>query len=387
MHLLITNLEKIITGKLNEPTVEGDSISIKQNVIMNIGNYSDMNTENDTIIDASGMIAIPGLIDCHVHPWFGDIAPFYKAYDWIIGYSHGGVTAMISAGQNVSIDNFSSEENMALAIFSRKFYEEFTFGNVKVLGGIINYSPYLSEADLFKLSKLGINRVGVVDYHNCSSINELEEFFIKVKYSGLKSLLDCSLDSSKKGKRITPDIIAMLKPDVACHINGAPVSLPKDEISQIINRLDCMLEVVETGNYSSAVDVIQLSLENDMLHRILLGTNTPSPMGLESNGTLMLMQLLTSFTDLSAEQVICLSTGNIAQYYNLPSGFLEKGRIANVVLIDAANGSAAKNGLQALEMGEKPAIALVIIDGVIKVSHSKNSPPPRSKYIISKKEV
>ena len=50
----------------------------------------------DTIINARGLIAAPGLIDTHVHPTFGDFTPTQNSLGWQHAYLHGGVTSLVS---------------------------------------------------------------------------------------------------------------------------------------------------------------------------------------------------------------------------------------------------------------------------------------------------
>ena len=51
------------------------------------------------VIDVSGRYLLPGLIDSHVHPVFGDWTPRQNQIGWIDSTMHGGVTAMVSAGE------------------------------------------------------------------------------------------------------------------------------------------------------------------------------------------------------------------------------------------------------------------------------------------------
>ena len=50
--------------------------------------------------------------------------------------------------------------------------------------------------------------------------------------------------------------------------------------------------------------------------------------------------------------------------------------------MDAPMGSVGGNALEALEAGDVPGVALVIVDGKILVNASRNTPPPKRKPII-----
>ena len=72
MQVSIKNLSKIVSGDFNDPFVD-DTIIVKDGLIKEIGDVSEKKIkESNVIINANGSIAIPGLIDSHVHITFGD---------------------------------------------------------------------------------------------------------------------------------------------------------------------------------------------------------------------------------------------------------------------------------------------------------------------------
>src|SRR3970282_649131 len=95
--ILIKKIGTLVTGKLESPLREADSIFIKDGVIQAIGNG--LNQAADQTIDANGITAIPGLVDSHSHPSIGEYTPAQNSLGWITNYMHGGVTALISAGE------------------------------------------------------------------------------------------------------------------------------------------------------------------------------------------------------------------------------------------------------------------------------------------------
>ena len=60
-----------------------------------------------------------------------------------------------------------------------------------------------------------------------------------------------------------------------------------------------------------------------------------------------------------------MATGNTARVYNLPVGFIEPGRSADVALIDAPIGSVASSALELFAIGDSPAVGMVMIDGLL----------------------
>jgi enamidase len=52
--------------------------------------------------------------------------------------------------------------------------------------------------------------------------------------------------------------------------------------------------------------------------------------------------------------------------------------------MDAPMGSVGKDALSAIEAGDIPGIAGVLIDGVMKIGVSRNTPPPNRKIVSGK---
>ena len=68
--ILTKNIGTLVTGNLESPLREADSIFIKDGLVQAIGNG--LNPAADQVIDAHGITAIPGLIDSHSHPSIGE---------------------------------------------------------------------------------------------------------------------------------------------------------------------------------------------------------------------------------------------------------------------------------------------------------------------------
>jgi enamidase len=86
---------------------------------------------------------------------------------------------------------------------------------------------------------------------------------------------------------------------------------------------------------------------------------------------------LASMSDMPVEHAIAAATGNNARVYGLNSGFLRKGRDADVVVLDACVGGSKNTALDALRNGDIAAVAAVVTDGVPRfVGRSRNTPAP-----------
>lgn len=76
MKTAIVNLGAIVSGDLEAPMVAGDAIIMSDGLIVSVGTASAAAVDAcDVVIDAGGAIAMPGLIDSHVHITFGDYTP------------------------------------------------------------------------------------------------------------------------------------------------------------------------------------------------------------------------------------------------------------------------------------------------------------------------
>src|SRR6201982_1989294 len=74
--LVIRNIGLMLSGALQKPILDADTIVAENGKITAIGRLKDVNTEGaTTIVDAFGTTVAPGLIDSHVHPVAGDLTP------------------------------------------------------------------------------------------------------------------------------------------------------------------------------------------------------------------------------------------------------------------------------------------------------------------------
>src|SRR6195952_4608706 len=97
--LVIRNIGLLLSGALERPILDADTIVAENGKITAIGRLKDVDIEGaTTIVDAHGTTVTPGLIDSHVHPVAGDWTPRQNQIGWVDRFLHGGVTTMIFAG-------------------------------------------------------------------------------------------------------------------------------------------------------------------------------------------------------------------------------------------------------------------------------------------------
>ena len=98
--LVIRNIGLLLSGDLQRPLLDADTLVARNGLIESFGKEKDVDTSSaTTVIDANGTALTPGLIDSHVHPVIGDWTPRQNQMNWIDSSLHGGVTTMISAGE------------------------------------------------------------------------------------------------------------------------------------------------------------------------------------------------------------------------------------------------------------------------------------------------
>ena len=125
MKTAIVNIDQIISGDWRYPITPGSSILLEGERIHKVGEVTGSDIDNsDVIIDAGGSIAVPGLIDSHVHITFGDYTPRQNTVGYLHSYLHGGVTTSISASE-VHVPGRPTDPDgvKALAVAARKCFE------------------------------------------------------------------------------------------------------------------------------------------------------------------------------------------------------------------------------------------------------------------------
>ena len=98
---LITNIGEFFTGEIEHPIADISSLHIEDGRIRALDPAADETTA-DCTIDAKGGAVLPGIIDGHVHPVFGEWTPTQDTMGWIHNYLHGGTTSMVSAPRAIT---------------------------------------------------------------------------------------------------------------------------------------------------------------------------------------------------------------------------------------------------------------------------------------------
>src|SRR5260370_5212189 len=85
--LVVRNIGLLLSGALEKPILDADTIVAENGKISAIRRLKDVNTEGaTTIVAANGTTVAPRLIDSHVHPVAGDSTPRQNQTGWVHSY-------------------------------------------------------------------------------------------------------------------------------------------------------------------------------------------------------------------------------------------------------------------------------------------------------------
>jgi len=376
---VIKNIGRIFTGIIKEPVIEGPiAIFIEGGKIRYIG--TDIPQHADSVIDAKGMTLCPGFIDSHTHPVFGDFTPRQNQLNFIDSSLHGGVTSMISAGE-VHLPGRPTDPKgtKALAVLAQKSFAKLRPSGVKVYGGALILEKGLVEEDFKELSADGVWLVGEIGLGSIKSASDAKVMVEWAKTYGMKVLMHVGGTSVPGSSTVTCNDVLTAHPDVACHLNGGPTSIPVIEAKRIIDETDCAIEIVHCGNLLSAFEIVRYMKNKNILERLIIGNDAPSGTGVIPLGIWRMVNFISALCGISAELAVCCATGNTKNVFNLTHGIIKEGYDADLQIIDAPMGSYGSDAKSAIEIGDIPGIAMVMIDGVIRSLVSRNTPPPVRK--------
>ncbi|HEV8306310.1 MAG TPA: amidohydrolase family protein [Methylomirabilota bacterium] len=382
---LIRNIGTLVTGDCHRPLRPDDSIFVADGRIREIG--TGLDRPADVVIDARGTTALPGLIDSHSHPTFGDFTPAQTALSWITHYLHGGVTALISAGE-LHLPGLPTPPDprtaLALAHLAKVCWDTLRPGGVKVYGGTLLLVPGLTEDDFAGVAAAGIRLVKFIFYDYRLPTGEAEGYVAWARARAIKVKLHSGGVSRSGVSQVAgAAIVKRLMPDIVAHVTGGPIPMPPGEIDEVVAETDCDLEICSSGNPRMVLHLMRAVRARDAFHRVLVGTDTPGGTGVIPRGMLREIAYLAAVAEVPPELAVAMATGNVARAHGLPQGILEEGRPADLVLLDRIPGSIARDALDAFARGDLPGISTVLIDGQPRVvGRSQQTPPPERPAII-----
>src|SRR5450432_225577 len=236
--LVIRNIGLLLSGALEKPILDADTIVAVNGKISAIGRAKDLDTEGaTTIVDANGTTVAPGLIDSHVHPVFGDWTPRQNQFNWIDSFLHGGVTTMISAGE-VHLPGRPKDivGLKALAITAQRAFDNFRPGGVKVLAGAPVIEKGMVESDFKELADAGVKLLGEIGLGTVKAGDEAATMVKWARKYGIQSTIHTGGPSIPGSGLIDKDVVLEADADIIGHINGGHTSLPEAHVCELCER-------------------------------------------------------------------------------------------------------------------------------------------------------
>jgi enamidase len=374
MRTLIRNIGAVATGDVGAPLADADSILIADGRIEALGRRLD-DQNIDLVIDAKGSTAIPGLVDSHAHPVFGDFTPRQQTQSFIESGLHGGVTTVISAGE-VHLPGRPKDVVglKALAIVAAKAWGALRPAGVKVHGGAPILELGLVEADFAEMAAGGVRLVGEIGLGSVKTGADAAPMVAWAKQHGMTVTFHTGGPSIAGSNPIAADAVLEARPHIVGHVNGGTTPMSDGDIERVVDT-DMAIEIVHCGNGRAALHALKSAAGLGGLGRVIVGNDAPSGTGVVPLGILRVMAHLASLGGVAPELAVAMATGNTARVHGLDVGVLAPGRAADIVLCDAPVGSSASTALDGLGVGDLPGISMVLIDGVIQIGRSRNTAP------------
>ena len=267
--LVIRNIGLLLSGAMERPILDADTIVAENGKITAIGRLKDVNTEGaTTIVDAHGTTVAPGLIDSHVHPVAGDWTPRQNQINWIDSFLHGGVTTMISAGEVHMPGRPRDVVGLkAMAIFAQRSFWTLRPGGVKVHAGAPVIECEMVEEDFKELAAAGVKLLGEVGLGGVKDGPTARKMVGWARKYGIQSTIHTGGPSIPGSGLIDKDVVLEADTDVVGHINGGHTALPDDQIRCICEGCKRGLELVHNGNERSALFTLRTAREMGDLSR------------------------------------------------------------------------------------------------------------------------
>jgi enamidase len=375
--LVIRNIGLLLSGDLERPILDADTVAAVGDRIVAVGREKDVDISGaTTTIDAKGVALAPGLIDSHVHPVCGDWTPRQNQLGWIDSYLHGGVTTMVSAGEVHTPGRPRDVVGLkAMAIFAQRAFQAFRPGGVKIYAGAPVIEHGMVEDDFKELAAAGVKILGEVGLGSVKDGKTARQMVGWARKYGIQSTIHTGGPSIPGSSLIDKDMVLETDADVIGHVNGGHTALPDDQIVALCERSTRALEIVHNGNERAGLLALRTARELSQLSRVILGTDSPAGSGVQPLGIIRMIAMLSALGGIPAEIAMCLATGNTAKMRGLDCGVIEPGREASFVLMDKAQHSAGKDLLDSIQKGDLPGIGMVITDGAVSTQRSRNTPP------------
>lgn len=390
MQIAIINLGRVVTGDLVAPLAEAECLITRDGHILHLGDRDPALIDGaDVVIDAAGAIAMPGLIDSHVHVTFGDYTPRQQVVGYLASYVHGGTTTAITASE-VHVPGRPRDPAgvKALALAARASFLDYRPGGMRVHAGSVILEPGLTPEDLAELVAGGV-WLAKAGFGGFATPHDYAPLMRAARGLGMVTTMHTGGSSIPGSSGIWAEHVLASNPSVSFHVNGGPTAMPDEGFSQLVDDgPEIALQICTAGNLRTALLTARLLDEAGAPERLLIATDTPTGSGIMPLGMFYTISHLASLGGMAPERAIAAATGNNARVYGLNSGLLAPGRDADILLIDACDGGSQSDALAGLANGDVPAVSAAITAGVPRfVGRSRNTPAGMRKVRVIRSSV
>ncbi len=380
MRRIVANIGEFFTGDIAAPTASVRALLIEDGIIAALDPPEA--TSCDGVLDARGGAVMPGLIDGHVHPVFGEWTPAQDAIGWIGNYLHGGTTTMVSAGElhapGLDYGNLTPDLVTSLAEVMRATTGRVRWSGVKLHAGTVLLVPGMTEQHFDRLARARVAFAKFLFYPLGANPAEARQYAAWCQERGIRVKVHTGGVSRSGLSQICGyEILSWLQPDIAAHVSGGPIPMSDADLMRTIEETRFALEICSSGNYRSTLLAVRRVRELGRLDRLTLGTDTPGGTGVIPRGMLRNVLYLSAVCELAPGEAIAIATGNTARAHGLDVGFLRVGAPADLLVCGPVEGSTGTTLGDAIAHGDLPGISYVLVDGEIVVDgRSRQTPPP-----------
>ena len=378
--ILIDNIGELFTGDIAKPYHSARRLLLDQGRIAAFDPLDPV--QCDAVIDAREAAVLPGLVDGHVHPTFGEWTPTQDAIGWIGNYLHGGTTTMISAGElhvpGLDFEHLTPDLVTSLAVVTASTTGRVRWGGVKVHAGTVLLVPGMQAEHFDRLAAVGARFAKFIFYPLEANRAEAKQYVAWCHERGMRVKVHTGgVSRSGLSQVCGYPTLSWLQPDIAAHVAGGPIPMPDVELDAVIDHTSFALELCSSGNYGSTLRAVKRLQQRGTLARLTLGTDTPGGTGVIPRGMFRNILYLTSVCGVSAGEAVAIATGNTAKAHGLDVGVLDIGRPADLLICGPVQGSAGTTLTDAIAHGDLPGVSYVIVDGeIIVAGRSRQTPPP-----------
>jgi enamidase len=385
--LFIKNIGEFFTGDIGKPQADVQSLLIDGSQIAALDPPAE--TKADATIDAGGSAVMPGLVDGHVHPVFGEWTPTQDTIGWIGNYVHGGTTTMVSACElhvpGLDYENLTPDLVTSLAVVTAHTTGRVRWSGARVHAGTVILVPGMTEEHFDRLAAAKSICAKFIFFPLATHKDEALRYQQWCRARGIRTKVHTGgVSRSGLSQMCGYDILSWLQPDVAAHISGGPIPMSDADLDKVIDSTSFAVEICTSGNYGSTKRAVDRLRKTRKLARLTLGTDTPGGTGVVPRAMFRNICYLASVCGVAPADAVAIATGNTAKAHGLDVGILAPGRPADIVICGPVEGSAGTTIADAIAHGDLPGIAYVIADGEIVVSgRSRQTPPPKRKLFFS----